>query len=235
MMNINRLWTIGGIIVVVAIVLGTWFVGIAPKLQEAATAEKSRAEVQAQNESHEVVLAALKKQFEGIDELDAELLDLRLEVPGLPLQPEFMHELHTLADQHGVVISTIDVSEPSAYVALPSAEEGPEVSAARASVNEKNFFEVTYKLTVAGEYSAVVSFLDALQHSKRLFLVYELLTPEKAPVVPGSPLKFEITGQVFVLLDDATAAALAAKSEKPPAKAAASEDAADPAKETPAP
>jgi Tfp pilus assembly protein PilO len=56
----NKIWIAGSVLLmVVALGLG-WFLGIAPQLASAATAESQRAGVQALNAKQEATLASLK-------------------------------------------------------------------------------------------------------------------------------------------------------------------------------
>jgi Tfp pilus assembly protein PilO len=81
-MNNPRFATLLAVLVVVALVAGTWFLGIAPRLAEAATANTDRETVEAQNRAHQAELDRLLELNDRLPELQAELAEIRTAIPG---------------------------------------------------------------------------------------------------------------------------------------------------------
>lgn len=205
-MDKNRIWLIGSVLLmIVAVVLG-YTMGISPKLDEASSAKETRLGVEAQNEIYELQLAQLKKQFENIDELQAELDDLRQEVPADARFPDLIKQLEKAASKHNVTVTIISVSDPQLYVPIPADEaaapasdtaDGAEGEAPAdaadatapvapaplpAAVDAENFVAVPISLAVAGKYQNVLNFMESVQKGKRLFLVNTFSsTAEKQP------------------------------------------------------
>lgn len=206
-MSETRLWKLGAIVVIIALVLGTWFLGISPRLDEASQAHESRSAVELQNLAHEATLAALEKEAENFTKLEGDLADLRTAVPsgaGLPL---LIDQLNSLAAETGVVIEQLTAGDPVAYVHPDAAdgtsgvEEDVELVAARAGIAPESLLVVPIGLRVAGTYDNVMNFVDGLQRGDRLALVHGLnLTT--GPATGASQVVMEVTAQTFVLLED---------------------------------
>jgi Tfp pilus assembly protein PilO len=206
-MSETRLWKFGAIVLIIALVLGTWFLAISPRLDEASQANENRSAVEMQNLTHEATLAALEKDAKNFNKFEDELADLRVAVPsgaGLPL---LIDQLNSLAAETGVVIEQLTASDPVAYVHPVAAdgtsgvEEDTELVAARAGIAPERLLVVPIGLRVAGAYDNVMGFVDGLQHGDRIALVHGLnLTT--GPATGTSQVVLEITAQTFVLLEN---------------------------------
>lgn len=201
-MNASRLWTIGSILVIVAIVAGTWFVGISPQLTAASAANDSRASVEAQNEVHEATLISLQEQFDDIDILRAELAELRKAVPADAALPELFSQIHQTAAANGVAVSSLAFADPSPYAPVEGATTDPELATAMASVSSGAFLVIPVDVTAVGPYQNVMAFVSSLQSGERLMLVHDLTLIEGQMAV-DSAVQLKLAGQVFVLLDAA--------------------------------
>lgn len=192
----NRVIVFAAVIASVAIVALGWFLGVAPRLADAATAEAERQSVVSQNEGLEVQLAQLQKEFEQIDELRAEVGELRASIPATADYAGFVSELNGLAASTGVGVARLSVGDASWYPSAqaPTAEtDGPTAppegvaSAAAAPtegaagpvqvpidtslVNGSNFVAIPVTIELTADYDQAVSLMGALQAEKRLFLV----------------------------------------------------------------
>ena len=189
----NKFWILIAAIVSVAILAMGWFLGVSPKVDEMNTANQQRVEVENQNRLHEVKLAALKKQFTGIDELKGKLEEAQLGLPPGDDLSTFLGQLHDLEGSSGVVISSFAASDGQQYVAADGAQVvSPLVTTA-------NFVAITIDLTASGTRDQVINFLHDLQLGKRLFLVNDLTVTQNTSMPDLYDGK--ITGFVYVLVD----------------------------------
>lgn len=122
-MDKNRLWVIGSVLLMGAILALGFMLGIQPQLKAAGTANAERASVEASNEAQSVVLAQLKEDFAGIDGVRAELAPLNLSVPQDTEMPAFVNQLSALASQAQVTVTGITIDGAVAYapVVAPAA------------------------------------------------------------------------------------------------------------------
>lgn len=201
-MDKNRIWTIGSVLLIVAVLGLGFLLGVQPQLAAIATANTERAAVEATNAAAEAKLAALKKQFEGIDELKAELATLVESVPTGANAPELVDQLDALAKGIGVTLTSITVADAQPYtpveaVAAPAPEPAPESGEASADavvvvpepvappgappltnplVTPGNVAVLQVQVSVKGSYAQVLDYVNGLQSGKRLFLVTALST-----------------------------------------------------------
>lgn len=193
----NRLWIPVAAILGIAILAMGWFLGVSPKLDEMNAANEQRASVEAQNRIHEARLAELKKQFEKIDELRA---DLALDQVALPPGDElstFLGQLHSLEGSSGVVLQTFSASDGQSYLPAEGAE------APSGLVTADNFIAITIDLTVSGTREQVIDFVNDLQYGDRLFLVTKLTVSktEGQQETDAGDYTGSISGFVYVLVD----------------------------------
>lgn len=222
-MNKNRLWLIGSVLVMVFVLVGGVFLGIQPQLAAAAAANEQRVSVEASNAGQSAVLDQLKKDFEGIDGLKAELAPLRASVPSGTRMPAFVNQIDALAGATQVTLDGFTVSEATPYapVEAPAAAAEPAASSTStttatpaptpvdsvtvptagvppvtsAQITAENFASLAVTVTVSGAYANALSFVNGLQTGERLFLVTGLTTTSKASGEGEDP-----TGQVTAVI-----------------------------------
>jgi len=223
-MSINKIWSAGAAIVIVAILALGWFAGVSPKLQESAASKLELESVESQNSLQEINLAKITSDFAKIDSLKAELATLRGALPAGDDLSTFIGELHALEAASGVVLSSIGATEGVPFVPAPAPVEEEEAEGeadaaetaepAAPAIPEGQFIVIGMDLSVKGSHEQVLAFVDALQNGNRLFLVSNLNVQldETTQQFTGG-----ITGFVYVLLDPV---AEAAKAEAAAAEAA---------------
>jgi Tfp pilus assembly protein PilO len=213
-MDKNRLWIIGSVLAMVALLALGWLLGIQPQLTSAATAVAQRVGVEQVNAAHEASLAKLKEDFTEIDALNEELVSISRSVPFGTDVPDYVDQLDALAKANNVTLKALTVADPAAYTpvapAAPVAPPAAEGSVAAATptpapaaapvetapapgappvtnetITSENFASLGVNITVAGNYSDVLNFVNGLQTGSRLFLVTGLATKaEEQSVAP---------------------------------------------------
>lgn len=196
-MATNRLWIGGTAIVVVAVLALGWVLGISPKLAEAAAADNTRQSVDAANTISLQELAALKKQFEGIDGIRDDLDELQKSVPVDADMPDFIRQLNSLAGANGVAIKSIDPQVATAW----TKPAGPLLDGDGKPLNiaalPDGIVIIPVTIKFEGPTTGVMNFTFALQHGERLFLANAFTAAGTSDEVDLT--KAEITGWVFVL------------------------------------
>lgn len=208
-MTTRRWWVIGcALVMAMSIGLG-WLLGVSPLLETARAADVTRESVEAQNLAYDEELTILKEQFEGIGELETQLVDLRTEVPAGSALPAYLNQLTVSAQQHAVALATITVSDAVAYTPLvteaaPAADTttdvdtdatgtatpAPEPVAAPAPVGAgspvtsplvtgENFVAIPITIGLDGGYGNVLDFVESLQKGTRLTTVTALSTTKQ--------------------------------------------------------
>lgn len=114
-MNDKRIWLLGAAAVAALILFIGYFVGVAPQLAAAATAEEQRQAVETQNQLLADDLIVLKKDYEDIDRFKATLAEVSIAVPDHQDLPRFVTQIDGLASMHNVSVTTFSAGEPRAY------------------------------------------------------------------------------------------------------------------------
>jgi nucleoid-associated protein YgaU len=228
----NRIWVLGSVIVMVAVVALGFLLGIQPHLKTIAAARADSAAVEAVNLTQTATVDALKLDFAGIDEVRAGLEPLNMSVPTGTEIPAFVNQLSDLAARSQVTVSAITVADAVAYapvVATPAEESAPVAEDAEATevvptevgsvatagippvvdalITADSFASLNVQLTIQGDYDRVLEFVDGLQTGGRLFLVSGISTSNSTGEgVVG--VEATISGLVYVLVPPTGAAVL---------------------------
>lgn len=242
-MNANRLWVIGTAIVTIAVLALGWFLGVSPKLAEAALSSSRSAEVDETNVAHEQELLKLQKQFEEIDALRAALKKSSSSIPATTDIQTFLRDINSLAKRVGVSVDSVVTGEAAAFT-LP---EGAPTDGPASLVDPARFISIPVTIKFGGVEREVLRFAEGMQKGDRLFFVQEFslaAEPEK-PVaegetateqVPGAiPITGELVGYIYVLLPDKAAIAPLPSEEEPAEEEPAEEEPEPAASEEPAP
>lgn len=227
-MDKNRMWVIGSVLAMVAVLLLGWVAGIQPQLTSAAAADEERSTVEQTNIIQAAALAKLKEDFAGIDALKASLEPLAASVPSGTEAPAFVSQIDALAVAHGVALLGLTMADPVAYTPVdpPAAVEAdgtdaaatetsaevvpaPEAAVAGAppvtnsQITATNFASLAVSIDVSGSYTNVLNFVSALQSGTRLLMVTGLKTAA-VPEAPGE-VTATISGFIYSLVSTETA------------------------------
>ncbi|CAN5228167.1 hypothetical protein BH09ACT5_BH09ACT5_18650 [soil metagenome] len=217
----NRLWVIGAVTLMVALVVAGWFLGVQPNLTSAASAEVERIGVDAQNDASVALLAELTEKNKKLPSLEDEYAELQKSIPSTTDTSAFINGLDGLALAADVRITGINVSDPQAYTVpvsgqstatdataeptdgstpAPVATAPPTGSVAITNplITPENFVGVGISIEVTGRYDAVLSFVHGLQTGERLFLVTGI-TSNKDPESAENVVTATVSGMVYVL------------------------------------
>ncbi|MCU1525673.1 MAG: hypothetical protein JWO18_2567 [Microbacteriaceae bacterium] len=192
-MNRDRLWLIGIGILIFAVLVGGWFVGVSPIVDQASAADSQRANIAATNDSSAARISVLRQQFANIGELQGQLDKLKLSVPETSDTQAFLREIDSLTSQDQVQLTGVTFQNATAYVPPVSppprgstgtgstATPSPSPSATASSptsgttparpASTSRLALIPVQLTVTGAYDAVMNFIGGIQMGQRLFLV----------------------------------------------------------------
>ncbi len=170
----TRIWTFATVIVIIIVIALGWFLGISPKLADAARFDADRTSVQAQNDLARVTLAQLQSDFERLDELRLELEGLRAEFPTDAAYDDAVEELLTELISADLTLQNVAINEPAPTTAdvLEDGEAPPPSEVDGDGVLPTgSLLRVSVSVTVIGPLPAILSYIETLQESARFAIV----------------------------------------------------------------
>lgn len=194
-----------------ATVGGGWVIGIQPQLSAAASTNDNRARVIIQNQANQALLARLKRDYEGIDELKKKLEFLRAAVPPAADISTFVSELNSLASSHKITVKAFSVTDAKPYTP-PATDPGRGLKMTNPKITPANFVVIPIQFSISGDYLTVLDYVHDVQNGPRLFLVSTLSTTGSTsaagvvkPKEPTAPVSQQVDatvgGFIYVLLD----------------------------------
>lgn len=203
-------WIAGAVILALLIMAGAWLLLISPTLEEAADTRSRAESEESRGDQLEIQLAALRRDFENIDVLRAELDELRVSVPTESRLSELTRQVNALAATSGVFIVGAQTVHPALLAAPGAAATDPTAagsgdttgsgdateSADGAATDQPvdpaagqdqaapttGLYAVAVDWTILGDFATTVSFIERLQaESPRLVVVTGLQATTQEP------------------------------------------------------
>ena len=211
-------WITGTAVLAVALLVGAWFLLIAPVRESTAETTAEAVSQDDRNALERKRIATLAAQFADIETYRTQLAELRQQIPATTRQAEFQSQIAAIAATYSVTIASLAVS-PSAEVlvsgpaAAPAADETADDAEAAepASANLfSGFYQTPISIEVVGTYQNVLNFVSELQTvNPRTFLVTGLAATGRKeaegsgglPATAAGDLGLVITGQMYVMTD----------------------------------
>jgi len=170
----TQIWALITVVVVIALVAGGYFLGVAPLLQQQASADADRRAARAVNDGLEAEIAQLQLAKSDVDEYQSLASDYEELIPGKVDSQRFIRGLDALAAANGVTISELKIDEfipYSAPVADDQFDEKAPPPYTNDRITDKNFVIVPFSLTVDGGWAESLNFVHLLQFGDRLVLL----------------------------------------------------------------
>ncbi|MCW4385327.1 hypothetical protein OH146_06015 [Salinibacterium sp. SYSU T00001] len=209
-----RLGMLVAVVVIVALLAGTWFVGIGPRLSEAAAADAERESVETLNAGHEATLKRLEELDAELPALLEELDELRAAFPADSGFPDYFREVEAVAAAAGVTARVVGFEGPELYVPSEAQTDNAELQAALGSVSPDNFLTLSVTLEIEGAHAGVLDAISRLQATQRYVLIHDVALPDGL-LAADAPSTATLTGQLFILRD-ASAVVPSPESEQVP-------------------
>jgi len=174
----TQIWALITVVVVIALVAGGYFLGVAPLLQQQASADADRRAARAVNDGLEAEIAQLQLAKSDVDEYQSLASDYEELIPGKVDSQRFIRGLDALAAANGVTISELKIDEfipYSAPVADDQFDEKAPPPYTNDRITDKNFVIVPFSLTVDGGWAESLNFVHLLQFGDRLHDRHRLL------------------------------------------------------------
>lgn len=226
----HRTKVIIGLVVMVLMVVGGWFVAISPQLDARSVALAQTATVNTANALAQTKLQTLASEAEKLPALEDQLAVLSQSVPSSADSSALLTQINAIAAGAGVIVDGVALDAATAY-APPAAPAAPAADAADATapvtvpdpttvafsdprITAANFIVVPVSINVTGSNEGVLAFLAGVQSGPRLFLVNSYSSTRNAnsgesssAITADSSVSATVAGFVYVLVDDSTVTA----------------------------
>lgn len=200
----NRIWLIAIVMFAVAVIALGWFVGVSPRLDEAKQADSDRAEVESTIGIYEQQLAKLKSDFEGIDDLRAQLSSIEAKLPQTPEYAEYLALMTGLTEGTGAGVSAVTWGTPTLVSADSAADTGaPAQDSGAAPAGSLILLPITF--TVDGQVPSIQAYLALLQANDRYLMITNVaLQKSTNPKALGGTFTASVQGSVFLVVGPET-------------------------------
>lgn len=201
----TRVWGLITVVVVIALVAGGYFLGVAPLLEQRAQAEAARQAAATQNQALEAEIARLDKASKDLDKYQALVADFEKLVPTSVQSQRFIRTLDALAAANGVTVTRIGIDQFVPYQA-PGVDPSAEVNEAApppytdSRITDENFVIVPFSLTIEGGWRESMNFVRQLQFGDRLVLFTKI-----DQSIKDAAYSTEISAYMYVLVKPGSA------------------------------
>ena len=162
-MTETRKWTVGALVVALAIVVAGWFLLISPKRAEVSELQAEVQSQEAANSQAQTQLAVLKQQNKDLPEKQAELAGLQTQIPLTPDLPTYIREIQDIGAQAGVDVT--------AMTPAPAVNLGTSAETAEQSLAPGALAAINVEVIVTGGYFEITRFVNELETASRYTLV----------------------------------------------------------------
>jgi Tfp pilus assembly protein PilO len=197
-MNTSRVWMLGGVVLSIAILVGAYFIGVAPALASAEAADLGVVSVEAQNQAQRAELTRLETLAASQDDIADQLAELQKAIPASHLMSDYDARIEALANPLVVQILSIDYSEE----VVP----GATADTAAATTAPAGLVAVPVKVAVSGNLGQLMSFIKAAQLGDRYLSISSVtMTMDESTIGTTNLASLTINGFTFVLPQETAA------------------------------
>ena len=187
----NTVWIAGTAVLAALVLLGTYFLLIAPQRAEAADVATQTAGVQQQNDLLAQQTELLETQFATLDERRLELADITRTLPAEADVQQLLRQVETFAGSSGVTLLSVTPGAPVLH--------GVDATGGAAETTGPVIVDVPLVLTTEGPFSGTELFVKQLQADMGRFLRVDDLALAAGTTTGDEGVTTTVTGRVFVV------------------------------------
>jgi hypothetical protein len=198
--NATRIFGLVTAIVIAAILGLGWLLGLSPLLTAAAQAEDERALVEQNNLAQQATLAAMKADFERLDDIEAEIEAFRVAIPN-EVDSDVLYDYLSRIQAGVPNVDAITTGEAVPYGQIEGVPDSGAADPSQAPVGVAQFdglytVPVTIDFVKGTTADEIIAFAGAMQNGPRIFLVTAITRPVGSDGSAGT-----ITAYMFVLAE----------------------------------
>lgn len=197
-MKPKNFWTVGGLLLMTAIIVSTALLGVAPTLIGSQALVETKAKIDQGNISRGAFLSKLQASAKDKAALAIDLAQKRALFPTRLSNVELMDSLSEVATKSGVQISNLTTSSPQLFVAPASVADSARYARALQNIPPGALYVSEISVSFSGSITQLAEALNLLQSGSRYILVYRITLPESSETTPGT-YDLDVSAQVFML------------------------------------
>lgn len=197
-MKPKQIWTFGAITLMFIIAFSTVALGVLPNIAQISVLNESRYQTRDDNIIKLTYLADLKLKAADKSSLLVALEKKRQMIPIRLANVEFMDELKTIADHHGVVVEKLSTTRPQQYLAPAPIKANPLYQQSISELGSKTLFVSNVSFSLGGKMIDIARSLADLNDGARFVLITRIVVP-KAAGLGDSAVVADFTAQIFTL------------------------------------
>jgi type IV pilus assembly protein PilO len=205
-MTPSRTWTAGAAVVGVLLVIAGWFLLIAPQRSAAADLRDQTAAQQTANDQIVLRTKQLQAQFASLPARQAQLAEIKQQMPDNPALPSLIRDLASYAKDSGLSLDSVSPADP-VVVDATTGEDVPAVPGAAPAPDASGLVAIPTTVVASGTYSELTLYLQKLQtQMRRAYLVNSIkleiddeAAGSRAATSATKPVKMTVIGDIFVL------------------------------------
>jgi Tfp pilus assembly protein PilO len=195
-------WYAGAAAGAVGVLAAGYLVLVSPQMNNASDISTQVDTVNKSNQRAELQIAALKREYANLPELEGKVASIRVHLPTTPQEPTLLRQLSALASQSGVKLISTQVAPPQAMSLVPTAASGAKAVQAPGTLSQ-----IGLGIQITGSFAQTRSFLNKLENLPRSVLVTALDISRQGDGASASySLTTTITARTFMASDQASAA-----------------------------
>ena len=153
-MSQTRAWSAGAALVGVLLIVAAWFLLISPQRSEAASLRDQVTQTDSANDTIRLETQQLKAQFASLPARQAQLAQIKQQMPDNPALSSLVRDLSKYASATGVTLVSVAPSAPGPFVAA-----GTTGTAAQSSATQ----QIQTTIVAQGSYADLTFYLQKLQ------------------------------------------------------------------------
>ncbi|WP_426566857.1 type 4a pilus biogenesis protein PilO [Angustibacter sp. McL0619] len=213
-MSKTRAWSAGAAVVGVLLIVAAWFLLISPQRSEAASLRDQVTQQENTNATVRLRTQQLKAQFASLPARQAQLAEIKRQMPDNPALPSLVRDLAKYAKAADITLVSVAPAVPAPFVAAGTTATTGQVSSTQ---------QIQTTIVAQGTYAELTLYLQKLQAQMRRAILVEniQLAEDKTTNAPPGSLQMTLAGKVFIL-DTSVPQASTAGQATAPANPAAS-------------
>ncbi|GAA4354087.1 hypothetical protein GCM10023145_21470 [Angustibacter luteus] len=201
----------------VLLIVAAWFLLISPQRSEAASLRDEATQQSAANAQIKLKTQQLKAQFASLPARQAQLAEIKQQMPENPALPSLVRDLSKYADQAEVVLQSVAPSTPAPLTAAAN-------TTTAGATSTTGIEQIQTTVVATGSYAELTLYLQKLQSKMRRAVLVDnvALVPATSDGAAKSDLQMTLLTHVFVLDSSKIAASVGAVGTTTPSTSNAS-------------